>query len=79
MIASFQAQSIVCAQSLNTLEFCLVSIEHFLRIKGKASKAKSDMNRRLAQLVRALGRHPRGHQFESGTAYQIFKKATSIK
>ncbi len=28
-------------------------------------------NRRLAQLVRALGRHPRGQQFESATAYQI--------
>ena len=27
-------------------------------------------NRRLAQLVRALGRHPRGQQFESATAYQ---------
>ena len=34
-------------------------------------RAKRDKYRRLAQLVRALGRHPRGHQFESGTAYQI--------
>jgi hypothetical protein len=32
-----------------------------------------DEYRRLAQLVRALGRHPRGHQFESGTAYQMPK------
>ena len=28
--------------------------------------------RRLAQLVRALGRHPRGQQFESATAYQYY-------
>jgi hypothetical protein len=46
----------VCAQAANALKFALA-----LNIE----------NRRLAQLVRALGRHPRGQQFESATAYQI--------
>ncbi len=32
-------------------------------------ESRLDLNRRLAQLVRALGRHPRGQQFESATAY----------
>ncbi len=45
----------VCAYAANALKFGLV-----VNIK----------NRRLAQLVRALGRHPRGQQFESATAYQ---------
>ena len=35
-------------------------------------------NRRLAQLVRALGRHPRGQQFESATAYQKIKQTTNV-
>lgn len=41
--------------------------------EGRCARIRTSFektNRRLAQLVRALGRHPRGHQFESGTAYQ---------
>ena len=45
----------VCVKPAYTLKFALA-----LNIE----------NRRLAQLVRALGRHPRGQQFESATAYQ---------
>ena len=42
--------------------------------KGQCARIRTSfekINRRLAQLVRALGRHPRGHQFESGTAYHV--------
>ena len=35
-------------------------------------------NRRVAQLVRALGRHPRGQQFESARAYQKIKELDSL-
>ena len=44
----------ICLMKVNALEFAPLFEKTY---------------RRLAQLVRALGRHPRGHQFESGTAY----------
>ena len=40
---------------------------------GQATALGTLLYRRVAQLVRALGRHPRGRQFESDRAYHLFQ------
>ena len=41
-----------------------------LKRAGLSDTMRALQNRRVAQLVRALGRHPRGRWFESNRAYQ---------